>query len=1411
MKKVDRYKKNLLQGASSFLVVSFAVANGAAAIAATVTVPGSTGTIANDAVTSAVTDQANTDTADTITRVTATSAGSAITRDEDAVVNGDLSVDSNTFGATAVGNTAPRAVSRTGLASLTDSAGLVVRQANTAVPVSATTSGTVLSVTVGDAAATNGLGTVSGSAIAIGSNADSASATGNTTSQALTLDATTLAVGTAAGSLTADGTDLAAATAGASITTVQANSASSSVSAANTGSQVSLTNTDDVGLSAGTSLSVDNNLQQASATGSDSASTLNLSGATLSGSAAVLTVQDNAATAVSATLTNGRATLTIANTTSDATAAVAGNTQQASATGMSSANSLTESGTTLTLGTGSADLSTSGTAAGSAAGSALVTNLQSGDATSPVTATNTGAALSLSVTDASGTSADSSFSLSGNAQQAVATAMETSNTVVLEGTTVGSSAGALNVQANAGAVSSAMTGGAALNIADAASGSSVDLSGNRLQATAASATAINSVDVTATSVTIDAADGLGSSVAAGGSDVTSAYGVLNDQIISGDVSASVLPAANSAAFTVDVGGAVTAGSIVSNDSNLVSAKAQGAVGVNSIDLNIGGTLSTTANVAAETFANAASVTNSQTVSAGTDVTASAAPNGTSSISTEIGGAVTNAAVSTSGNRQQAMADGASATNSLSVNATTLSVAGGASATAPATYTAAGLAGSTGGTLSTDAALSVANSQSGAGTVTAALRDPAYSGTGTVLDPGIRTAVAGAVTASDISADGNYLDTFATSNKATNSAAVVAATLSTTASVSNAQTSNAQIAAQNYGNVAGYDGVANATVSGTVQSNSAGTTAGFTSAVSGSTLTVTDGEVIRVDLSGLSSEELVDATRYLEARGFDVTGTTAVTTGNGSYDLSAFTSATLTTGTGLAAGTFSFTGFNIDGLENGGVVTTVDGNIADSSLSVDGNAARGSSISNSATNSLSVLTTTLTAEGGNTTAVATTADSDTVTAAADYTVLNAQELGAAATSTTTVLAAFGIDQANGTSISGSELSVSGNVQFGEALGNSAANSLNVSAVDGGSGGTAALASVQEGTGADISATTEMEVYADVTSTDSSIALNGNRNTALASVNNVSNSLTASATNMGDGGSALVGATAVTADFALNNLQDASGTLDSSATTTIYNSDVAADLGGLNGSTLSIAGNSTTAEATANRATNLMSVYGSADLGAAAGLANRQTSDTDVTASATSSMEVDLNGGLLATDLADGSSIAVDGNSTTALARGNYANNAMSFEAGAYYSVGDTSVIGATTQASAAVYNQQSNLGDVSASSVDVSYGVVLNNLGATGSTALQNSTASVSNNSVNAYAFGNAASNTLTMAALNTGMPSAAVNSFQSNSGAITATVTNVTFAASAFGAGSGSSSSTSGNSVVAQAVGNSAVSVMGAR
>ena len=1419
MKKVDRYKKNLLQGASSFLVVSFAVANGVAAVAATVTVPSASGTLLNTATTTEGADQANTDTAETIARVTATSTGVDATRELDAVVNSSVSVDTNSFGAVAVGNTAPSTLSRTGLASFSDQAALLTRQTNTDVPVSATTTGTTFAITVGDAAATGGLGTVTGSNVVIGANSDTASATGNTATQNLVLEATTLAVGNPTGFVTGDGLSVVVeAVTGAAAVTAQINDGSSVV-ASNSDSAIALTNLDDVGLSAGSSLTIEDNAQDASATGSESTNRVTLSGTTISGGSAAASVQENIATSVGAVLSNSDATLTIANTTNDAVAAIDGNTQQAVATGMTAANTLSADATTLTLETGSASLSTTSSATSNAFGSALVSSTQLSDAASPVTASNSSAGVTLSVSDASGTSTDSSFSVTGNTQQAAATAMNADNAITLSGTTVGSGVGAINAQQSNGTVGATTTGGAALNVAASVAGSEVDLSGNRLQAYANSATTTNSVDVTATTVSVVAADALNSSVAPAGAQVGAAYAALNEQTVSGDTSALVMPTTGTAAFTVDIAGSATAGSAISNDSNVMIARAQAASGTNSIDLNVGGTLSTTAN-GEVTFGNIASVTNSQLVATGTDVSATAASNGTATVYTEVTGALTNSSISTSGNRQQAFADGATASNSLTVSATTLDVAGGASVADG--YTT-GVASSDLGTLSTDAAFAVANSQSGAGTVTASLRDPAYAPldpeTGSTADPLVRTVIGGNVSGADVAANGNLLDAFATSNKATNTATISATSLSGTASVSNAQTSNAVVEATNYASIPGYDPVVAPDLASSTDNVTATTALG--SSLSGSTLTVANGESFSIDLTSLTAAELVDATRYLEAEGFTVSNGIASTSGNGTYDLSVFGEVALATGTGAAAGELVVTGLAIDGFEGvpsaGGVVTTVGGNIVDSSVSVDGNYARGSAISNSATNSLSVATTTLTADGANVDAVATITDSDTVQAAADFTVLNAQELGAAASSTTFVKSAFGIEQADGLTIDNSNLSVSGNVQFAEALGNSAANSLNVSALDGGNGATAALASVQEGQGAEISASSNMELFADVVADGSSISLDGNRNTALASVNNITNSLSVSATNVGNGnGVAVIANNEMQADYVTASLQDASGTLSSVASTSAYNSDSALlDNGGTFGSTLSMSGNSTMAEASANRATNLMAVYGSADMGATAAMANRQSSTTEVTASASASYGISLYGEgseEVASQLSAESAYAIDGNSTTALARGNYASNGMSYEAGATYSTGDSVVLsGNQTVASAALYNQQANYGGVSAEATNVTYGFALNNVGDASSTSALNSAASVANNTVNAFAFGNSASNTLTMAALNTGMPSAAVNSSQINQGAITASVSNVTFGAFGAGAGAGSAFNTSGNSVLAQAVGNSAVSVMGSR
>lgn len=1412
MKKINQCKANLLRGATSFLVVSCVVANGAAALAATVTVPTVTGVMTNDAVTSTEADQAN-----TATSVSATVSNLEASRVADGAIGSTVTLDANEFGAAAVGNTAPRSVSRVGLASLSDSAGLVVRQVNTDAPVSAETTGSDFSVLVGNAGASNGTGVVTGSAVSVSGNADTASATGNSAVQALSLDATTLAVGTSAASQIADGTELAVSVAGASTSSVQVNDGSA-VNANNSGSAITLRNADDVGLSAGTSLAIDGNTQGASATGSTSSSSVNLSGTTLSGGSGVLNVQQNLGSASAATLTGAGAQLIIENTTEGAAAQVAGTTQQAVATGMAAVNALSASAATLTLGSGSAELATTGTAELTAAGAALVSNLQGSDASSGVTATNAAAAVGLTVSDANGVSSASTFTVAGNVQQAIAAGMTSANSVMLDGATVGSGVGASNVQNGLAPVTAVVSGAASLGISADTAGSALELTGNRLQATATNASATNSVTVNATSIALAAADELGAEVSASGAEARAAYAALNVQTVGGDVSASALPTTGGAAFTASVDGSVTAGSSLSNDRNGIVSRAQAATATNSLDLTIGGTLATVADADGVTFANTAAVINAQTVSAGTDVSASAAPSGANAVLTAVGDALSGSSLSTSGNRLQAFADGANATNTLKVTSGTLTAAGGADT---ADYTAAGMASSNTGTLSVDAAFALANSQSGDGTVSASLRDPAYTDLDTpgvsAANPVIRTELGGAVTDSAVAATGNLLDAFATGNKAVNSASLTANTLSSTASVGNAQISNAAVSADNFASIPGYDSVAQPSVTGANAGGSAGSTAGYTSAVSGTTLTVADGETIVINLAGLSAADRVNAARYLEEQGFIVSGTTATTNGNGTYDLSAFGTAELTTGTGAGAGTFTFTGLSIDGFEGepsaGGVITAVEGAISNSSVSVDGNAARGSAISNSAVNTLAVSTTALVADGGRTVAAGISTDSDTLAAVADYTIVNAQELGAAASSTTFVKSAFGVDQADGATVSDSSISVSGNSQFGEALGNTASNTLRLETLDGGNGATGVLASAQEGTGAEISATSSMEVFADVTASGSTVTLDSNRNTALAAVNNITNAVSVSATNVGDGiGSAFIGSTSTGADYVLDTRQSASGVLASSATTTIHNADGAlTDLGGLSSSMLSISGNSTTAEATANRATNQMAIYSAADLGATAALTNRQDSATGVTATASSALEVDLNGGLLASDLVDASTVAIGGNVLTAMARGNFANNTLSFEAGATYSVGDASTVGPNVTASAAVLNDQSNTGNVTAAVLSGTFGLSLDNVGSTGSSSVQNSSLSATDNAVSAFAFGNSASNTLTLAALNTGMPSAAVSSSQFNQGAISASVSNVTFSMPGFGAGLGSSSNTSGNSVVAQAVGNSAFTVMGGR
>ncbi|MEY4720860.1 MAG: hypothetical protein RIQ46_585, partial [Pseudomonadota bacterium] len=129
-----------------------------------------------------------------------------------------------------------------------------------------------------------------------------------------------------------------------------------------------------------------------------------------------------------------------------------------------------------------------------------------------------------------------------------------------------------------------------------------------------------------------------------------------------------------------------------------------------------------------------------------------------------------------------------------------------------------------------------------------------------------------------------------------------------------------------------------------------------------------------------------------------------------------------------------------------------------------------------------------------------------------------------------------------------------------------------------------------------------------------------------------------------------------------------------------------------------------------------------------------------------------------------------------------------------------------QATAALFNDQANSGSVQAVSSNTSYAVALNF--GEGTAAMLNSTASMANNTVSALAYGNSAVNSLTMQTFGAGVPSSAAYNSQVNTGSISATATTVTFGLGATGPLTGGAARNAGNTVTAQAIGNSSISTI---
>ena len=511
--------------------------------------------------------------------------------------------------------------------------------------------------------------------------------------------------------------------------------------------------------------------------------------------------------------------------------------------------------------------------------------------------------------------------------------------------------------------------------------------------------------------------------------------------------------------------------------------------------------------------------------------------------------------------------------------------------------------------------------------------------------------------------------------------------------------------------------------------------------------------------------------------------------------------------------------------NGSAGVSVTGSTADliqgSTVAADGNAFAAASTVNTASNTVSVTgtqaaTSAALANGG------ATANAASVIGNADYALSNNQQGGSTVANDARSFGSVAVSNPISVVV-GSNVSASGNDVSADAQTNVADNTLSI---EGGSVAlSAALTSLQDGGPATSSA--NMVIAAPASVATSIVSLDANTASASSIANDVSNTLTgASDTVLATRTNPVANATASTtallptntiADFALANRQtNGIGNVTASSVQDISNNDDGLNLtSGTQSSTVSIGGNVNQSEALANRANNALALSGNT-VGATGAVTNRQSNGVSVNGSATTTVDLALNTSNAAVGV-NQSSATISGNSTLARAGGSNASNSLSVSAtnlaagAAGMTTPATSLNAGTATGSAsapyAVLNNQGNTGAINATA-NVTYGA---GFSGTAPTQVGNSAIALNGNRVTAVGYGNAATNTLNLTALNgtgspTGPVTSSVASVQNNSGAVTVTagfnpanahgVTNVV---------SNSSIGLNGNAASASAFGNSSV------
>ena len=1035
----------------------------------------------------------------------------------------------------------------------------------------------------------------------------------------------------------------------------------------------------------------------------------------------------------------------------------------------------------------------------------------------------------------------SSISITENTQEALALGNSAGNTLDLSGTSVEAGAGIASVQILADD-SYVDAHNDSLFFLDADGedifGSTLNMSGNLARAVAYGGSAGNTLTIDAETIVIDetieevsssvnfdstATDGfvLDYGVASDAPAIDAAYGVLNVQSVSteGDAGIEAYTHAEVLIYVDDV----EAGSSVNNDDNAVVAAAYGTNSANRGDLSVGNLTSSD-----EDFVSVLNVTNVQTVTGASTVYAEASMDD-DLIETQIGGDVLNSSVSTSGNTVQALAYSNLSDNDLIVSSTNID-------TEADFDPSRGSASVLDSEATTDASFGINNVQFAGGEAVATLLDdqvdPEFSAN-------VLTDIEDDVEYSSVLTNDNLLSAGVTGNRTDNLLDLSGNTLATTGAVTNFQIMEASLTASI--GIEGSDPTP--FVPGTPEEPAysfatSGEAAG-TMSVSGDDLTLGSPAVLTFTGASFSQREVDYLNGLAGVSGASLGGSTVTLTGT--VDTTAFNGFIYDAGAGGSSSgdeSITLSGFDVPlvpavadvpatpGTPNiGGVVASVQDSsslILASTIEVNGNAAAGSVTGNSASNSAALVGTDV-ADGSDHFVSSVVIDDLDTEAEGDVMVANVQVVGDAELDSS-VYNTFAIDTDDFVVITSSTLTVDGNSQSSRAVANTAINSVDLEATNTGAG--ASLGSNQSVFVSNVGAVSNLDIFAPVASGDSTVSMSDNSNLAVAVGNNVTNSVVVDTTNADETsipGNAYVDVddedVVALGDHVLANQQWVEESLiGSSAVTTIYNDDLIYDeTPGVQDGSVMVEGNSTLAEASANRAVNSMDVSAGSTLQASAGVVNSQVSSASVIAGATTDAGIALYGELAGSDaVVDTSSVTLGGNTTSALARGNAATNALNYSAGSNY--GEVAAFfdpasatfasdNVNVTARAAVLNDQDNFGPVTAQSTDASYVIALNSGAA--DQAVTNATIGVIGNSVSAAAYGNTANNSLSVAPLNTGMATAGIGNSQNNLGQVTASVTTVSYGVtSGLGAVAGSSLSVSGNSVTATAVGNNAVSAI---